>query len=339
MKEALFYEKLGDKKLRCKLCARDCQISEGKSGFCRVRKNIDGKLYSFVYGKPCTIAIDPIEKKPLYHFLPGTNALSIATVGCNFRCSFCQNFDISQPEKIIGNEISPEKIVESAINSKVRSIAYTYTEPTIFYEYALEIMKIANKKGLKNIWVSNGYTTKEPIKKIAPFLDAVNIDIKGDDKAYNEICMASLKPVLESLKEYKKQKIWIELTCLIIPGKNDSKKWMDKITLWINENLGEETPIHLSRFFPNYRMRGVGATPFSTLKALYRVANKNLKNVYIGNVPPGKEHNTFCYGCGEECINRSGSCIETKLKGSRCESCGREIACIFEKSSKKTKSR
>jgi len=329
MKEALFYEVNGDKKVHCFLCARNCQISENKLGFCSVRKNISGKLNSLVYGKPCSIAIDPIEKKPFYHFLPGTKALSIATVGCNFRCSFCQNFEISQPKEIIEREVSPSEVIQIAKKANIDSIAFTYTEPTVFYEYALDIMKLAKKSGLKNVWVSNGYTTKEPIKKMAPFLDAVNIDIKGDEKVYNNLCMASLKPVLEALKEYKKQKVWIEITCLIIPGKNDSKKWMNEITLWIKENLGEETPLHLSRFFPNYKMMEVSPTPISTLKELHKTAKKNLKNVYIGNIPPGKEHTTFCPSCEAVCIDRTGYSIDLNLKGNKCEKCGENIEGIF----------
>jgi pyruvate formate lyase activating enzyme len=328
MKEVLFYEKIGDKKLHCFLCARNCPISEGKLGFCKVRKNIDGVLYSLVYGRPCSIAIDPIEKKPLYHFLPGTKTLSIATVGCNFRCLFCQNFSISQPEKIIGKETSPKEIIDLAKRAKVESISCTYTEPTMFYEYALDVMKLAKKAGIKNVWVSNGYTSKEAIKKMAPFLDAVNIDIKGDEKVYSELCQASLKPVLDALKEYKKQKVWIEITCLIIPGKNDSEKWMDEITLWIKENLGEETPLHLSRFFPTYKLRDIDPTPIQTLRELYKIAKKNLKNVYVGNVPPGKEHNTFC-SCGAICIDRTGYLAEKKFKGGNCGKCGENISGIF----------
>jgi pyruvate formate lyase activating enzyme len=329
MKETLFYDKLSGKKVHCRLCARNCHISEGKLGFCKVRKNVGGKLYSLVYGRPCSIAIDPIEKKPLYHFLPGTKTLSIATVGCNFRCSFCQNFEISQVKEIIGKETSPKEIVDIAKKAKVQSISYTYAEPTMFFEYALDIMKLAKKVGIKNIWVSNGYTSKEAIKKMAPYLDAINIDVKGDEKVYNELCLASLKPVLESLKEYKLQKVWIEITCLIIPGKNDSEKWMKEITLWIKENLGEETPLHLSRFFPTYKLTDIEPTPISTLKKLHIIAKKHLKNVYVGNVPPGREHNTFC-SCGELCIDRTGYCLEAKMNGSNCGKCGREIAGVFE---------
>jgi pyruvate formate lyase activating enzyme len=330
MKEALFYGKMEGKNLHCFLCARSCVINETNVGFCSVRKNINGKLYSLVYGKSCSIAIDPIEKKPLYHFMPGTKALSIATVGCNFRCSFCQNFEISQPKMIVGKEVSPKEVVELARKAKTESIAYTYTEPTMFYEYALDIMKLAHKSGLKNIWVSNGYTGKEAIRKMKVLLDAVNIDIKGDEKVYNELCGASLKPVLEALKEYKKENVWIEITCLIIPGKNDSLKWMKEITLWIKENLGEETPLHISRFFPIYNLRDISPTPLPTLQGLHKIAKKNLKHVYLGNVPLGKEHNTFCPNCGAVCINRTGYSIETKMKGNRCEKCGEEIEGMFE---------
>lgn len=214
-----------------------------------------------------------------------------------------------------------------AKKAKVESISYTYTEPTIFYEYALDIMKLAKKQGLKNIWVSNGYITKKPIEKMAPFLDAVNIDVKGDDKVYKELCLASLDHVLESLKEFKKHKIWIEITCLIIPGKNDSKKWMNKLSLWIRENLGEETPLHLSRFFPMHQLTEIGPTPISTLQELHKVAKKNLKHVYVGNVPSGKEHNTFCPECGVTAIERSEYGIN--FKGAKCKGCGKEIEGVF----------
>lgn len=328
MKEALFYGKLEGKKLKCGLCARGCIISEGKTGFCNVRKNIDGKLFSLVYGKLCSVAVDPIEKKPLYHFLPGSTALSIATVGCNLRCRFCQNFEIAQVREIFGGETSPKEIVKLAKENKTKSIAYTYTEPTIFYEFALDTMKIAKKEGIKNVWVSNGYITKKPIRKMAKLLDAVNVDIKGDEKVYNELCLASLKPVKESLIEFRKNKIWIEITCLIIPGKNDSAKWMDEITIWIRDNLGRETPLHLSRFFPMHEMKDTEPTPMEILKELHAVARNNLDYAYIGNVPRGKEHNTFCPSCGELAIEREG--YFAKSKGRKCRKCGKIIAGVFD---------
>ena len=326
-KEALFYEKLPDKKVRCLLCPRKCNITENSTGFCRVRKNLKGKLYSLVYSKPCALSIDPIEKKPLFHFLPGTTALSIATCGCNFSCAFCQNYKISQGE-IFGDFVPPERVIELAKEHKVKTIAYTYTEPTIFYEYALDTMKLAKKEGLKNIWVSNGYINKTPIKKLAPYLDAINIDIKGPERFYSTLCLASLKPVLESILEYKKHNIWIELTSLIIPGYNDTKRWINYISSWIKTNLGSETPLHLSRFHPDYKLSDLEPTKIQVLKDLFEEAKKKLKYVYIGNVFEPKYESTFCPSCGNLIIERQGYKVDFKY--SRCEKCNTLLAGIFD---------
>lgn len=325
-KEALFYQKLPDSKVRCELCPRTCFISEGLTGFCRVRKNIEGKLYSLVYGKACSISIDPIEKKPLFHFLPGTRALSFATCGCNFACKFCQNYEISQGEPF-GEKLSPRDIVELAKVNKVESIAYTYTEPTVFYEYCFDTMKLAKKEGIRNVWVSNGYINPMPIKKLAPFLDAVNIDIKGNEEVYSALCFASLKPVLKSILEFKKNKIWIEITSLIIPGKNDSDEWMGDNSKWIKDNLGPETPLHLSRFYPRYKLLEVKPTPISTLKRLYTVAKKNLDYVYLGNVFESSYESTYCRKCGKVVIRRQGYAVD--YENSICRNCGGAISGVF----------
>ncbi len=326
LKEALFYEKLPNKKVRCKLCPRNCFIQNNSTGFCRTRKNLGGKLYSLVYSKPCTVSIDPIEKKPLFHFLPGTTALSIATCGCNFACTFCQNYDISQGE-IFGEFMSPEEIIKTAKEHKVSSIAYTYTEPTVFYEYCLDTMKLAKKAGIKNVWVSNGYINKNPIKKIAPYLDAINIDVKGPEKLYSSLCYASLKPVLESLLEFKKYKIWIELTSLIIPGYNDSKKWISYLSDWIKNNLGAETPLHLSRFYPAYKLTNLEPTKISVLKELHEEAKKKLKYVYLGNVFDPEYESTYCPRCDKIVIQREGYNIGKVL--SKCRSCNYVIKGVF----------
>ena len=326
MKEAKYYKVLENNKVRCLLCPRKCLISSGSTGACRVRKNIEGKLYSLVYGKVCSLSIDPIEKKPLFHFLPGEKTLSLATVGCNFFCSFCQNYEISQGE-IFGDYFMPEQIVELAEKSKVKIISYTYTEPTIFYEYALDIMKLAKKKNFKNVWVTNGYINPEPIKEMAPYLDAVNVDVKGDEKVYRELCKASLKPVLNSLLEYKRNGIWIEITSLIIPSYNDSPKWINFLSNWIKENLGEDTPLHISRFFPNYKMLDLEPTPLSTLKKLYEIAKRNLNYVYIGNVFDARYESTYCPRCNSLIIEREG--YETRFKGFICEKCKNKIKGVF----------
>jgi len=326
LKEALFYEKLPNKKVRCLLCPRKCFISNNSTGFCRVRKNIEGKLYSLVHSRPCTVSIDPIEKKPLFHFLPGTKALSIATCGCNLTCSFCQNYEISQGE-IFGEFISPEKVIDLAKKYEVKIIAYTYTEPTVFYEYCLDIMKLAKKENLKNVFISNGYINRDPIRKIAPYLDAVNIDVKGEEKVYSALSHASLKPVLESVLEFKKTKVWIEITSLIIPGYNDSKKWIDDLSAWIKNNLGPETPLHLSRFYPAYKLTNIEPTKISILKKLYKESKKNLKHVYLGNVFDWKYESTYCPKCENLVIRRQG--YEVDFNGSKCKKCGTNIAGVF----------
>jgi pyruvate formate lyase activating enzyme len=311
MKEAYLYKKLPDKKVypvksdklfnrvQCQNCAHYCLIKDGETGICGVRKNIGGKLYSLVYGKACAVNIDPIEKKPLFHFLPGSYSLSIATIGCNFRCANCQNWQISQTPrisgKIEGEEIPPEKIVEIAKKNNLPSISYTYTEPAIFSEYALDIMKLAKKAGLKNIWVSNGFWSKELFGLISPYLDAVNIDLKSfEDKFYVKYCGGKLQPVLETLKRLKtlrrssgQEKIWTEITTLIIPGFNDSEKNFKKIANFIKKELGTETPWHISRFFgsASWKFKDISDTPVKTLKKAEKIAKKaGLKNIHIGNI-------------------------------------------------------
>jgi pyruvate formate lyase activating enzyme len=326
MKEAKYYKKLENKKVKCELCPRECTILPNNTGACRVRKNLDGKLYSLVYGKVCSISIDPIEKKPLFHFFPGEETLSLATVGCNLFCSFCQNYEISQGE-IFGEYYEPKQIIELAEKYRVRIISYTYTEPTIFYEYALDIMKLAKKKNFKNVWVTNGYTNPKPIKEMAPYLDAVNVDVKGNEEVYKKLCKASLEPVLNTLLEYKKNKIWIEITSLIIPGYNDSKEWITFLTNWIKDNLGKDIPLHLSRFFPHYKMLDVKPTPISSLEELYKIAKKNLNYVYIGNVFDSKYESTYCPKCNNIIIERSAYNI--KFKAHVCEKCKNKIEGVF----------
>jgi len=293
MHEALLYKKLSGKKLQCQACNHHCIIQEGRRGICGVRENQKGKLYSLVYGKIIAEHIDPIEKKPLYHFMPGSFSLSIATVGCNFRCLHCQNADISQiskerPEdvKILGEDIKPEKIVQDALDNKCPSISYTYTEPTIFVEYALDCMKLAKENDLRNVWVSNGYMTKETLDLVGEYLDATNIDLKAfTEEFYQEVCGARLKPVLENLIDIKKRRIWLEITTLIIPGKNDSEKELKQIAEFIKNKLGDDTPWHVSRFFPYYKMKDVPPTPIEKVYEAAEIGKKaGLKYVYPGNV-------------------------------------------------------
>ncbi|PIR72065.1 MAG: AmmeMemoRadiSam system radical SAM enzyme [Candidatus Nealsonbacteria bacterium CG10_big_fil_rev_8_21_14_0_10_36_24] len=288
MKEAYLYKKLTGKKTQCQNCSHYCVIEDGKRGTCGVRENQNGKLYSLVYGKACAVNIDPIEKKPLYHFLPGTYSLSIATVGCNFACWNCQNWQISQAKRIEGEEISPEEIVKIALENKLPSISYTYTEPAVYSEYALDTMKLSKKAGLKNIWVSNGFWSKELFNLISPYLDATNIDLKSfSDEFYKKYCGAMLQPVLDTLKRLKKNKIWLEITTLVIPTLNDSEENFEKIANFIKKGLGPETPWHISRFFGavSWRLQNIPDTPIETLRKAEQIGKKaGLKYVYLGNI-------------------------------------------------------
>lgn len=287
-KECVLYEKLEKKKVRCSACSHRCLILDGKIGICSVRKNIDGKLRLLVYGKVIAKNIDPIEKKPLYHFLPKTFSYSIGTVGCNFRCLWCQNYDISQHKEkqiqIAGEELSPEKIVEQAVKAKCKSISYTYNEPSIFVEFAVDTAKLARKKGLKNIFVTNGFMTEECINYFSNFIDAMNIDLKSfDDEVYKKYCGAKLQPVLDSIKLCHKKKIHIEITTLVIPGLNDSDEEFEKIAKFI-ASVDKNIPWYISRFFPMYKMLDKGFTPIETLKKAEKIGKKYLKYVYVGNV-------------------------------------------------------
>lgn len=334
-KEAKFYEKLENRVVRCHLCRHHCLIREGKSGICGVRKNIDGILYTLVYSYPCAINVDPIEKKPLYHFLPGSKALSIATVGCNFSCRFCQNYDISQASKegeIFGDNIPPETVVLLAQKYRCESISYTYTEPTIFYEYAYDIAVLAKKAGIKNNFVTNGYISEEPLKSIAPFLDGANIDLKSFRREfYSKVVGARLEEVLESIKTYFNLGIWIELTTLIIPGYNDSEDELRDIAKFIKNELAEYVPWHVSRFYPNYRMRNVPPTPErKVLRAREIGLEEGLLYVYTGNIYSEEGDDTYCPSCKKRIIARTGFWVtENRVQGSNCEFCGAKIHGIF----------
>jgi len=332
MREALLYEKLKNKKVRCNLCPHHCVIEEAKRGICGVKENKEGTLYSLVYGRAVASGVDPIEKKPFFHFFPGSYAFSIATVGCNFSCLFCQNADISQfpkeKKEIIGEFLPPEEIVSYAKRNKCKSISYTYTEPTIFFEYAYETAKIAHQQGIKNNFVTNGFISKEAIKLISPYLDAANVDLKsfGDD-FYKKFCGARLQPVLDSLKLMKELGIWVEVTTLIIPTLNDSAEELKSIAEFIL-GLGQETPWHISRFYPHYKMADLPPTPVETLHKAREIGKKvGLNYVYSGNVPGDEGENTFCPHCGKKVISRYGfQTLENRLKEGKCPYCGTKIA-------------
>lgn len=336
MKEAYLYKKFSDNKVRCQACSHYCLIDENQKGICRTRKNIRGKLYSLVYGKPCAINIDPIEKKPFFHFLPGSQSLSIATVGCNFRCDNCQNYAISQTDKIENSiskeDLPPKEIAEMALNNNLPSISYTYTEPTIFLEYALDIMKIAKERGLKNAWVSNGFMSEETLNLISPYLDATNIDLKSfSDEFYRKHCGGKIKPVLNNLVKMKKNKIWVEITTLIIPGLNDNPNILEKIARFIKEKLGEETPWHVTQFCAaiSWKFRNLPDTPLETLKTAYEIGKKiGLKYVYTGNIPGLPSEDTFCPHCNALAIDRTGYAVYRYDKNGKCPRCGKILNII-----------
>lgn len=332
MKEAMLYEKIGDKKVQCNLCAHQCKINEGKKGICLVRENRDGILYTLVYGRTISQHVDPIEKKPLFNFYPGTTAYSIATVGCNFKCQFCQNWEISQMVRdehlIMGNEASPESIVENAKKYGSKSIAYTYTEPTIFFEYAYDTAKLAHEVDIKNVFVTNGYMTEEAIKKFEPYLDAANVDLKSfSDDFYRKLCGAKLQPVLDALKLMKKLGIWVEVTTLIIPTLNDSPEELREIAKFIVNELGEGTPWHISRFYPAYNLRDKPPTSIETIHEAREIGlNEGLKYVYEGNVPGSTGENTYCPNCKNLVIQRWGYQIINKAtKDGKCPYCESRI--------------
>jgi len=336
MKEAYLYKKLKNKKVQCSTCSHYCIIEEGKKGVCGVKENKTGKLYSLVYGKPCALNIDPIEKKPFFHFLPGTRSLSVATVGCNFSCKSCQNWAISQGprifKKIEGGNLPPERVVKSALKNELPSISYTYTEPTVFLEYALDIMRLAKKEGLKNAWITNGFLSKETFDLISPYLDAVNIDLKSfDDKFYQKYCKGRLQPVLDSLKRLKQKKIWTEITTLVIPSLNDSDMIFKRIAEFIKKELGTETPWHISQFCGqiSWKLQKIPNTPITTLFRAYKIGKEaGLKYVYTGNIPGLPTEDTFCPKCKSLMINRAGYVVKRYDKNGTCSKCGKSLNII-----------
>jgi len=312
MKEAMLYSPLEDGKVQCFLCNHRCVISPSKRGVCGVRENREGKLYTLVYGRAISLNVDPIEKKPLFHVFPGSSSFSVAAVGCNFRCLQCQNHEISQMPRdregrIEGSEVSPSKIVSLAKQYQCRSISYTYTEPTIYFEYAYDTARQASQEGIKNVFVTNGYMTGEALKTIQPYLDAANVDLKSfKEKFYKGICGATLKPVLENLKQMRQMGIWVEITTLVIPTLNDSDQEFGEIAQFI-VSLGPEVPWHISAFYPNYKMLDLPRTTASALHRAREIGMKTgLRYVYCGNVPGDEGEDTFCPHCGRRLIERIG---------------------------------
>ncbi len=334
LKEAVLWEPAEAQKVQCRLCSFRCRIGDGKLGHCNVRKNIGGKLYSLNYYKVCATNVDPIEKKPMYHFQPGSRSFSIAAVGCNFRCEFCQNWQISQAAletgRIEGEAITPEQIVEAAVRSGCRSIAYTYTEPTIFMELCNDCARPAKERGLANVFVSNGYMTREAIDFAADWLDGINVDLKAfTDDYYKRLCSARLAPVLDSIAYIAKQtKIWIEITTLLLPGQNDSEEELKKLADWLVKEAGPEVPWHISRFYPQYKYTDSEPTPLESLQRAEAIGKAaGLHYVYLGNVPGTDGENTYCYKCHTKLIGRIGYRITANhIKDSKCPNCGTTIA-------------
>ncbi|MDD5458589.1 MAG: AmmeMemoRadiSam system radical SAM enzyme [Phycisphaerae bacterium] len=332
LKEAVLWKKDGDNKTDCFLCNWHCSISPGKTGRCFVRRNIEGTLYSLNYDKVCAANPDPIEKKPLFHFQPGSRSFSIAAPGCNFRCEFCQNWQISQMPlegQIDGQALTPQLIVKATVQSQCKSIAYTYTEPTIFMELCAETGKLAKEKGLANVFVSNGFMTIEAVDFVKDWLNGINIDLKAfTEDYYKRLCKARLQPVLDTI-EYiaKNTDIWLEITTLIVPGENDSDEELKQMADFLVSRAGADVPWHISRFFPQYHYTDSVPTPIETMQKAYSVGKEaGLKYIYLGNVAGGGYEDTVCPGCGEVLIQRSGYYItKNKIKDSRCPACSQKI--------------
>lgn len=335
IREAMLYEKLDDRSVRCNLCAHRCAIKPDKRGICAVRENKNGILQTLVYGMLIAENIDPIEKKPFFHVYPGSRSYSIATAGCNFSCSFCQNHEISQMPRlgriIAGTDITPAEIVARAKKSGPKTIAYTYTEPTVYFELACDTAKIAVENGLSNVFVTNGFMTEEAIDAIAPNLAAANVDLKSfRDDFYKKQCGARLNPVLDSLKKMKETGIWVEITTLLIPTLNDSEEELQDIARFV-AGLGVETPWHISCFHPQFKMQNLPVTPVSSLHSAVQIGKSaGLKYVYSGNVPGDEGENTYCFNCGKLLIERFGfKIISMNLQGNKCPKCATPLDGIF----------
>jgi len=332
MIEAMLYEQLPQENAKCNLCAHRCVIQNSKKGICRVRENIGGKLYVMNWGKLIAQHVDPIEKKPLFHFYPGTKAYSIATAGCNFQCKYCQNYDISQipfrENRIVGQDSAPEETLVQAIQLGCKSIAYTYTEPTIFYEYAYDVAQLAHDKNIKNIFITNGFITSEALQTIAPNLDAANVDLKSfSNDFYKKICKAKLQPVLETIKMLNQLGIWIEVTTLVIPTLNDTEQEFNSIAKFIM-SVSSEIPWHISAFYPAYKLNYLPPTPLAVLNRAREIGlETGLHYVYLDNVTNHGNADTKCPGCGQILIERTNfGKIKNNIQDNRCPNCGMEIA-------------
>jgi len=326
MREAMFYKKENGTTVQCLLCPRGCIISDGKRGFCRNRENREGTLYTLAYDHPAVVDIGPIEKAPIYHFIPGHFRLCITCASCNLRCKHCQNWHLSQKsfEELDHYSYSPSEIVHQAKKQGLNSISFTYTEPTVYYEYLYDISIIARENGMKTSIVSNGYINREPLLKLLTVLDAVKIDLKGfTEEFYEQVCSATLKPVLESLQTVRSANLWLEIVYLVIPTLNDDPKVIDEMCQWIESNLGQDTPLHFTRFHPDYKLTSLSPTPLSTLEQAHEIAKRNgLRYVYIGNVPGHVSNSTYCPFCNRKVIQRDHfDIVEMNLVDGKCRFC------------------
>jgi len=333
--EAKYWTLLEDRTVQCQLCPNFCVLSNGKKGRCGARINVDGKLYTIVYARPVAVHIDPIEKKPFTHFLPGTGSYSIATAGCNLGCIFCQNWQISQsrPEDAESIVLPPIEVVNQAKKYNCATIAYTYTEPTIFYEYMLDTAKLAKAYGVKNVMHTCGYINPKPLKELLRYMDAVNVDLKGfSEEYYVTMCSGHLNPVLETIKNVKKAGVWLEITNLVVPGKNDDPKMIRAMCLWIKKNVGADTPLYFSAFTPMYKLTGLPPTPVETLEGAQKIAkDAGLHYAYIGNVYGHTGESTYCPKCGKLVVKRKGfDTLEVDLIDGKCKYCGYKIAGVWQ---------
>jgi len=333
-KEAMFYT-VTPKGIRCLICPNECNIKEGEAGDCRNRVNRGGKLYSIAYGNPCAVHIDPIEKKPLLHFLPGSKAFSVATAGCNLACLYCQNWSISQksPNETQNSDLLPDKLVEACKKEGCESIAYTYSEPITFYEYTYDSTVLARQAGIKNVLKSAGYINREPLLKLCKVIDAANIDLKSfSEDIYLKLCAGKLQPVLDTLITLKKEGVWLEITNLVVPSWNDDMEMIKRMSGWLAQNGFEQTPLHFSRFSPMYKLTQLPPTPLNTLKSARETAMKEgLKHVYVGNVPGLDLENTICPKCHNMVVERRGfSTLQNHIFGGKCTFCGAAIAGVWQ---------
>ncbi len=334
VKEALYYEKLGSLRVKCILCPRECRVADLERGYCGVRENRGGTYYTLVHSRACSVAIDPVEKKPLFHYLPGTTTFSLATAGCNIECRHCQNWNISQfrPEQVRSIYLPPERIAEVCKSKACPTIAYTYTEPVVFYEYVYDAAVYARERGIGSVIISNGYIHLKPIEELCKVLTAVKVDLKAfTEKFYKETCSGELKPVLDALVKIREVGMWLELVILVIPTLNDGEQEFREMTQWVVKNLGPDVPMHFTRFHPTYKIKNLPPTPVETLEMARRTALENgVRYAYVGNIPGHEGEHTYCPGCKTPVIRRAGFyIIENGLKDGKCAKCSTAIPGVW----------